>query len=273
LLHQYAAQEGSKGAMLGAALDARDELDRTRQGQSFNHFFEELRDAQRSRQFEEGVHSLLDIMNERQVSFTNENLLLRLYRHLLHEAQPVLEANRRIADRITRIVAENASHNRLLLRQRLAEVKQLLLQPAFQETSTGTDQSFWEMDSPEADIRLPLEKTLKLQAGEQKMSFQLPQKSADIKPDILLSDDLSVTLRLENQITEALETEVQTTLATLTKQFPMQEGLSELLAYLNIAARSRNRHFFDPAEVDLIALNVENEQFADGPRVFFVKEA
>lgn len=272
LLRQYAAQEGSKGAMLGAALDARDELDRTRQGQSFNHFFEALRDAQRSRQFEEGVKSLLDIMNERKVSFTNENLLLHLYRHLLHEAQPVLDANRRIADRITRIVAENVSHNRQLLRQRLAEVKQQLLKPAFNEAFTDTDRPFWEIDSPEANIRLPLEKMLKLQAEGQKTTFQLPQKSEVAKPYIPLSDDLSITLRLENQITEALEVEMQTTLATLTKQFPMQEGLPELMAYLNIAARSGNRHFFDPAEDDLIALDAEKEQFADGPRVFFVKD-
>lgn len=271
LLRQYAAQEGSKGAMLGAALDARDELDRTRQGQSFNHFFEELRDAQRSRQFEEGVKSLLNIMSERKVSFTNENLLLRLYRHLLHEAQPVLEANRRIADRITRIVAENASNNRQLLRQRLAEVKQLLLQPAFNEVFTDNDQPFWEMDGPEADIRLPLEKNLKLQVSEQKMSFQLPRKGDDAKPDIPLSDELSVTLRLENQIAQALESEAQTTLSTLTKQFPVQAGLSELLAYLNIAARNGNRHFFDPAEDDLILLDAEKAQFADGPRVFFMK--
>ena len=272
LLRQYAEQEGSKGAMLGAALDARDELDRTRQGQSFNHFFEALRDAQRSRQFEEGVQSLLEIMNERKVPFTNENLLLRLYRHLLHEAQPVLDANRRIADRITRIVAENTSHNRQLLRQRLAEVKQLLLQPAFNENFTDTDQSFWEIDSPEAHIRLPLEKTLKLQAAEQKAAFQLPQKSDDARPDISLSDDLSITFRLENQLTEVLATEVQTTLATLTRQFPMQEGLPELLAYLNIAARNGNRHFFDPAENDLIPLDPLKEQFADGPRIFFVKD-
>lgn len=272
LLRQYAAQEGSKGAMLAAALDARDELDRTRQGQSFNHFFEELRNAQRSRQFEEGVKSLLHIMSERKVSFANENLLLRLYRHLLHEAQPVLDANRRIADRITRIVAENVSHNRQLLRQRLAEVKQLLLQPAFNEAFTSSDQSFWEIDSPEANIRLPLEKTLKLQATGQKTAFQLPRKGDDAKPDLPLADDLSITLRLEKQITEALETEVQTTLATLAKQFPLQEGLPELLAYLNIAARNGNRHFFDPGEDDSIALDAKKEQFVDGPRVFFVKE-
>jgi hypothetical protein len=271
LLRQYAAQEGSKGAMLSAALDARDELDRTRQGQSFNHFFEALRDAQRTRQFEDGVKLLLEIMKERNIPFTNENLLLRLYRHLLHEAQPVLDANRRIADRITRIVAENASHNRQLLRRRLAEVKQLLLQPAFNEAPAAKDQPCWELDSPEADIRLPLEKTIKLQAAEQKVAFQLPQKNTDTKPDIPLSDDLSITFRLENQITEALASEEQTTLVMLTKQFPMQAGLAELLAYLNIAARNSNRHFFDPAEADLVVLDAEKRQFADGPRVFFVK--
>ena len=128
------------------------------------------------------------------------------------------------------------------------------------------------MDNPDADIRLPLEKTLKLQAAEQKTAFQLPQKSNDARPDIPLSDELSINLRLESQIAEALENEIQTTLATLTKQFPMQEGLPELLAYLNIAARNGNRHFFDPAADDLLSLNTEKEQFADGPRVFFVKD-
>jgi hypothetical protein len=271
LLRQYATQEGNKGALLSAALDARDELDRTRQGQSFNHFFEELRDAQRSRKFEDGVKSLLEIMNDRQVPYSNESLLLRLYRHLLHEAQPVLEANRRIADRITRIVAENASHNRQLLRQRLMEVKQALLQPDFINTVNDAEQLFWEIDGPEADIRLPLERTLKLQAGKQKGSFLLPKKSDDTKPDLFLPDELSVALRLETHINEALETTAQTTLANITGQFPVQEGLTELLAYLNIAARSNKGHFFDPLEQDIIPLNPEKEQFADGPRVFFVK--
>lgn len=272
LLRQYAAQEGSKGAMLGAALDARDELDGTRQGQSFNHFFEELRDAQRTRRFEEGVQSLLDILNERQIPFAHENLLLRLYRNLLQEAQPVLEANRRIADRVTRIVAENVSLNRQLLRQHLAEVKNLLLQPAFSDSVTDTDQPLWEIDSAEAGIRLPLEKSLKLQAAEQKQTFQLPQKADEAKPDIPMTDDISVAIRLENQIASALQWEQQATLSAVVEQFPVQEGLSELLAYLNIAARPGNLHFFDPAAIDLITLSAEAGQFADGPRVFFVKE-
>lgn len=272
LLRQYAAQDGSKGAILNAALDARDQLDRTPQGQSFNHFFEELRDAQRTRQFEQGVKSLLEILQERQIAYTNENLLLRLYRHLLHEAQPVLEANRRIADRIMRIVAENASHNRQLLRQRLAEVKNLLLQPAFANAALDTDQPFWEIDSAEADIHLPLEKMLKLQGTNQQQSFQLPQKADEDKPAIPLSEDVSIAIRLEKQIQSVLDQDEQATLVGLTEQFPIQEGLAELLAYLNVAARRGNRHFFDAEATDLIHLNEEQEQFAEGPRVFFVKE-
>jgi hypothetical protein len=271
LLRQYAAQEGSKGALLSAALDARDQLDRTPQGQSFNHFFEELRDAQRTRQFEEGVKQLLEILHERQIGYANENLLLRLYRHLLHEAQPVLEANRRIADRITRIVAENTAHNRQLLRQRLAEVKSLLLQPEMMAT-VDTDAFLWEIDSPEADVQLPLEKALKLQSTEQKQAFQLPQKANEEKPDIPLSEHISIAIRLKEQIGEALEKEPQITLARLVDNFAMQEGLAELLAYLNIAAGSSNRHFFDGEADDLIALNKEREQYAEGRRVFFVKD-
>lgn len=271
LLRQYAAQEGSKGALLSAALDARDQLDRTPQGQSFNHFFEELRDAQRTRQFEDGVKLLLEILHDRQIAYANENLLLRLYRHLLHEAQPVLEANRRIADRVTRIVAENTSHNGQLLRNRLAEVKNLLLQPAFANAALDTDEPFWVIDSAEADVRLPLEKGLKLQASEHRQAFQLPQKADGDKPPIPLSDGSSISIRLEKQIQLMLEQEQQATLAGLAAHFPIQEGLAELLAYIHIAAQLSNRHFFDEEATDLIPLDEEQRHYVEGPRIFFIK--
>lgn len=269
LLRQYAAQEGSRGALLTANLDARDELDRTPQGQSFNGFFEQLRNPARTRQFEEGVKEFLAILDERKVEYGNSQLLLRLYRHLLVEAQPVLDANRRIADRIMRIVAENNSLNRQLLRQRLGEVKALLLKPEFSTVFSDSGKPFWEIDGDCADIYLPLEKNLKTRANEQQLPFRLPQTSQNIKPELTLSDELSITLRLSSQIALALESKSETTLAAVVEQFPMQEGLTELLAYLNIAAQRENRHFIQANACELLPLN--DTQLADGPKVFLLK--
>lgn len=271
MLRHYAMQEGNKGALLSAALDARDELDRTPQGQSFNSFFEALRDPHRTQVFEAGVKAFLAILTERQIDYTNDQRLTRLYRHLLGEAQPVLEANRRIADRITRLVAENTTHNRQLLRQRLAEVKTLLLHPEFAKAAIDSDQPFWELNSDEAEIYLPLEKSLRTQPATQGQSYQLPQKAEETKPEIPFFDEVSIAIRLEQHIAAVLEQRNEQTLAVLTEQFPIQEGLVEILAYLNIVARPDNRHFINTDTEDLIELNAALRQFIEGPGVYFIK--
>ncbi|MBK8192966.1 MAG: DUF3375 family protein [Lewinellaceae bacterium] len=95
---------------------------RTRQNAtrvSFNAFFEELRDPQRQQQFGEYVQELIQILDTHQISRHNDRLMTRLHRQLLSEALPVLEANRRIADRISRLVSENATQDRKLLKNAL----------------------------------------------------------------------------------------------------------------------------------------------------------
>lgn len=268
MLRQYAAQEGSKGDLLSAALDARDELDNTPQGQSFNGFFEELRNPYRTRLFEERGKELLAILEERQVEHGNSQLLLRLYRHLLSEAQPVLEANRRISDRIMRIVAENNSQNRQLLRERLAAVKSLLLTPGFSTIFTDSTLPFWEIDNDSAKLYLPLEKSLKTQASEQQLNFKLPQKQEETKPELPVSDELSLAIRLRSQIAKVLEHTPETSLAAVVEQFPMEGGLIELLAYLNIATQHDNRHFIQADVTERVPLN--DTQLSEGPKVFLM---
>lgn len=272
MLRQQAARQGSKGALLGSALDARDALDRTPQGMSFNSFFEEIRDQQRLQQFETKVAELLNVLNERQIEHPNDQLLVRMYRHLLGEAQPVMNANRRIADRITRIVAENATHDRQLLRERLGEVKALLLSNAFLQKNIDSNLPLWEMDSDTAAIQLPLEKALKTQTDRTRSGYALPRKNTDEKPELALGADASIVLRLQANIEQALALAQEETLARLLEQFPMQEGLAEMLAYLNIVAQPVNRHFIQPDESDIVPLGPDPDLFVEGPRVFFVKE-
>jgi Protein of unknown function (DUF3375) len=272
MLRQQAARQGSKGMLLGAALDARDTLDRTPQGLSFNSFFEELRNPHRTRQFETRVAELLTVLDGRSIEHPNDQLLLRLYRHLLGEAQPVLEANRRIADRITRIVAENAAHDRQLLRQSMAEVKALLLHPDLLQKNINPHTSFWEIDSDRAEVQLPLEKSLKTRADEHQTGFVLPEPSGTEKPELPLLSETSIAIRLEAQIAAALSISDEETLAHLLEAYPLEAGLAEVLAYLNIVAQPDNRHFIQPEATDVVVLDEGEERFLEGPRVFLVKD-
>jgi Protein of unknown function (DUF3375) len=271
MLRQTAGMQGHKGALLGSALDARDQLDRTPQGMSFNSFFEELRDPQRTLYFETQVQALLHILDGREVEHANDQRLSQLYRYLLKEAQPVLDANRRIADRITRIVAENASLNRQLLRQRIGALKALFISREFLEQSIHPSTEVWQLETDHAAVQLPLEKKLKTQQETTHAGFARPNTNSDETPVLPINSEAAIGLRLIEQIQAALSGTDSLTLAQLLEQHPLQQRLTEVLAYLNIASQPDNRHFIDDAATELLPLDAEEKQVLEGPTVFWVK--
>ncbi len=272
ILRKQATQDGSKGALLGSMLDARDELDRTPQGISFNAFFEELRDAQRQQQFANYVQELINVLEEHEIAHDSDRLLTRLHRHLLSEARPVMDANRRIADRISRMMAQNTAHDRQLLKERIAAIKAAVLDPDFANSPINLAAPFWEIGSDRAAVKLPLEKKLNPQPDESAFRFAMPQSVSSDRPELALDGEELITTRLNAHLADALETFGQMTLLDLLKKHPLNEGLAEVLAYLSIVAAPDNRHFIDPGEQDLLPLDSDgNEQFLQGARVFFVK--
>jgi len=274
MLRRQTAQDGSKGMLLGSMLDARDELDRTPQGMSFTAFFEALRDPQRQHQFASYVQALRTILAAHQIDTDSGQLLSRLHRHLLSEAQPVMEANRRIADRISRLVAETTAQDRQLLKDRIMQVKAALLDPVFLNLPLDPSAFFWEIDSPQAEVRLPLEKTLRTQQNEGQVRFAMPLKMASFKPDFEFDNKEIITVRLNTQIDAALDTTTSLTLAALIEQYPLREGFVEVLAYLNIVAAPDNRHFIEIDQQDVLLLDkAVTVRFLEGPRVFLVKKS
>lgn len=272
ILRRQAAEEGSKGALLGNMLDARDELDRTPQGISFNAFFEELRDPQRQQQFAHYVQELMQVLDTHQITHQNDRLMTRLHRHLLNEAMPVLDANRRIADRISRLVSENATQDRKLLKERIAAIKSAVLDPAFLAQSTAPAAIVWEIDTDRADIQFPLERTLRTEQDEGAVHFPAPQVMSATRPTLELGDEEVIAQRLNTQIDIALTEFGQMTLAELVARYPIKEGLAEVLTYLSIAAAPDNQHFIQADQADLVPLSEqETEQYVQGARVFLIK--
>jgi hypothetical protein len=269
ILRRQAAQEGTKGALLGNMLDARDELDRTAQGVSFNAFFEELRDPMRQKQFADNVQALIEVLEIHQIPHPNDRLMTRLHKHLLEEAKPVLEANRRIADRISRLVTENATHDRKLLKERIAAIKAAVLSPELLSQPIDPTAIVWEIDTDRADIQLPLERTLRTHQEEGSVRFSMPQAMTESRPDFELESEELIAQRLQAQITAALDEFGQMTLAELVKKHPVSEGLAEVLTYLSIVAQPDNSHFIQTDQEDLLPMEAEKQ--LKGARVFLVK--
>jgi Protein of unknown function (DUF3375) len=270
ILKRQALSDESKGLLLHQALDARDDLDSTPQGQSFNAFFEALRDPQRQLLFTQRVEELLQLLKTHGIPVENDTTLRRLYRFLLHEAQPVLEANRRIADRIRRFVGEQNREKRQLLRQRLTEVKAALLDPDIQKR-LKPQAEVWSIDTDRAHIAFPLEKTIRTEPDARLERFALPRASEATAPEIKMTDDGAIGIKIQAQLATALAENKKITLKSLAETYQIEEGMAEVLAYLNLVAAGQN-HTMSAEELDTFLLEAEGKVYLEGPRVEFVGE-
>jgi Protein of unknown function (DUF3375) len=270
ILRKQAVSEESRGQLLHQALDARDDLDSTPQGQSFNGFFEELRNPARQEEYQSRIDALIQLLQHHGLLIENENTLRRLYRNLLGEAQPVLEANRRIVDRIRRFVSEQNRENKQLLRQRIAEVKAAFLDKEVQKRIKH-HQTVWELDSDEANIKLPLEKTLKTQAQEAKDRFALPKNATEKAPPIAMTDDGDLSLRVEQTLKETLEHIPEIALKDLAQLHALQDGLAEVIAYLNLVSKNQEKHHISIEKTETILLDAATQTGLQGPDVVFRK--
>jgi hypothetical protein len=268
ILRKQVVSEESRGQLLNQALDARDDLDSTPQGQSFNGFFEELRDPARQEQYHARIEALIQLLQHHGLHIENENTLRRLYRNLLGEAQPVLEANRRIVDRIRRFVSEQNRENRQLLRQCIAEVKSAFLDKEIQK-KLKHHQIVWELDSDEANIKFPLEKTLKTHAQEAKDRFALPKNATEKAPPIALTDDGALSLRVAQTLQDTLEKNPEITLKDLVQISALQDGLAEVISYLNLVSKDQSKHKISPETTETLVLDAETETGLMGPEVRF----
>jgi hypothetical protein len=270
ILKKQALSDESKGLLLHQALDARDDLDSTPQGQSFNAFFEALRDPQRQLLFTQRVEALLQLLKTHGIPVDNDTTLRRLYRFLLQEAQPVLEANRRIADRIRRFVGEQNREKRQLLRQRLTEVKTALLEPDIQK-HIKPQVELWSIDTDRADIAFPLEKAIRTEPESRLERFALPRISETTAPDIMMTDEGAIGMRIQAQLDIALAENKRVTLKKLAETYQIEDGIAEVLAYLNLVVASQN-HTMNASEIDTFLLDAHDQLYLQGPQVEFVGE-
>jgi hypothetical protein len=270
ILKKQALSDESKGLLLHQALDARDDLDSTPQGQSFNAFFEALRDPQRQLLFTQRVEALLQLLKTHGIPVDNDTTLCRLYRFLLQEAQPVLEANRRIADRIRRFVGEQNREKRQLLRQRLTEVKTALLDPDIQK-HMKPQVELWSIDTDRADIAFPLEKAIRTEPESRLERFALPRISETTAPDIMMTDEGAIGMRIQAQLDIALAENKRVTLKKLAETYQIEDGIAEVLAYLNLVVASQN-HTMNASEIDTFLLDAHDQLYLQGPQVEFVGE-
>jgi hypothetical protein len=248
--------EARRGEILESALDAGEKLESSDEGQSFRAFYELLTHHQEREKFDVLIAAVFEA--PRLAAFSDENnILQRLTSHLLDAGERVNQSNRRLTEHLRRVVdTRNVTESRRV--QELAgEIKHISSQfgdeiiPMFNARTI-----FYEIEGdPEVD--LPLERPL-FDPPEQIEEAEPPQLApARIDPEALRT--LYETFFVDNQmllerIARLLMSRSEATLAELVNSYPINKGMSEVIAYMLIAAHEP-QHEIDHTAYETITIH------------------
>ncbi len=274
---RQAAASGSRGEILGYALDAEDNLQNNDQGISFQEFVRLVLSPAKQEELEEMIVRLSS-MAELVDSSDGLRRMRGMVPALLIEAQKVLKTTQRLSTSLRRVLDTRSAAGRQRLADVLREIRQLANRAA-ENHSVGQAELLKhigvQIDS-ELDLTCLSERTF----WAPHLNFQQPA----MKDEQYDEDDRMAAFKslahmqrldwsgLRKTISISLAHRTSLTLTELLAEHPPQTGVIEVLGYLQIA--HDDGHLVSTEVTDTIRISVEslNRQLAfDLPRVTFLK--
>ena len=232
-IYQEEVENGSsRGRILKAAINAADELHNTPQGKSFDAFWNFLVTDYGQDEINTLVEKIFEDLESRGAD-AGDTFILRLKPMLLKAGKRIIDSNRRLSERLNRIiVGPEAEQSRMLLEQ-IGDIKKMVLGL---NTELPEDDAFISVET-DPDIYLPLERPLSLLQEE--TDFSYPEEPDIESPDLSVLQNLFYIdyRELRRNIDGLLSKRPVVTLEQVLKGHPPQRGLAEIIAYLDIGSR------------------------------------
>jgi hypothetical protein len=225
--------ELSRGDILGYTLDAAEQLRQSPQGRSFYAFWEHLIRQGERESLPERIGEMFSLLEKRGFTVRDE-VLRHLKQHLHLAGRKVIAGNRLLAEKLNKLLSEQDHRHRERVRSLLADVKDALVRLK----NPPADDAFWWVEgSPEVSMIVdrPLSEPPVLRQGAPRPRRSLEALSAaDLA---VLTGQFSVdTMELRRRVAEAQRNSGRIALVDLLETWPPEKGLSEVLAYFEIAS-------------------------------------
>lgn len=242
---KYMERDAAKGSLLLFALDALEEINDKDQGKSFKAFWEFLMDERKQQSFSQLTEQLYQLLQDRNIDYANDRFLRNLKRYLHASGQKVIDANRRLSEKIRRVLSEK----NLLERRRAMELIGEIRQYAFAlADSRFRDENFCEIeDEPALNL---VDRWEPVAEAEEAGLIAFPDGIAGGQPGAegfrLLFDQFTIDRKkLQQRIDAMLEDREQVTLKEVVDEYSLEKGLSEVVGYFSIAAASNCHVIFE----------------------------
>jgi len=244
---RIALWEGGKGALLEEVMGERDAIAESDQGRSFRAFWDFLMSSRRQEELTELLERVLTLpaVNEQHPDMR----LRRVHYDWLEAGEHTQRTVAELSRQLRRFLDDQAwlENRRIMDLLHSIETHALALRGAPPADVT------MHIDGTAASVELPMERPLYTAALQPKIvDVVLEADGTDVDDAALYAQVFVDKARLVRHIRHALHGRSQITLAELVRIQPMQQGLAELVAYLQLAddgfRSTVDEHVHDPVD-------------------------
>lgn len=227
---KVAKWEGGKGKLLEEIMGRRDAIVDSDQGKSFQAFWDFLMSSRR----QEELTELLDRVLELPViaALRPDSRMRRIHYDWLEAGEHTQRTVARLSQQLRRFLDDRA----WLENRRIMEILQEVEASAIALRESPPTGPVMTIPGMAAEIELPLERPLyNLAARVELAEVELESGEVEVDTSSLFDHVVIDKAVLSRQIRQALRERQQITLSEICERFPLEHGLAELVAYLEMA--------------------------------------
>jgi Protein of unknown function (DUF3375). len=268
---RIALWEGSKGALLEEIMGERDAIADSDQGKSFRAFWDFLMSSSRQEELTKLLSHVLSLPAV--ADLKPDDRTRRVHYDWLEAGEHTQRTVAQLSQQLRRFLDDQA----WLENRRIMDILHGIESKALAVRDSPPQDMVMEMVESSADIELAMERPLFTPAIKPVIAdLALQAGDEDIDPSALFDQVVVDKARLTRHIRHALQDKAQITLSELVTTQPLQQGLAELVAYLQLGAETFStvvdEGTLDPIRWQAVALDgVELTRSARLPRVIFLR--
>ncbi|TAF73188.1 MAG: DUF3375 domain-containing protein [Bacteroidetes bacterium] len=250
IYEKHAKADTTKGNILAFTIDSLEEMKEKDQAKSFYAFWDFLTHDSGNNQLRKLVEEVFELMKQRGID-TNDKFLPKIKTHLFHAAEDV--------DSYLRLIIEKL--NRTLSEKNLQEHKK-----AFQIIAAIRERALQIVDTPPNDFEIEIEGKPNIDLPMQKQISESEHENLQLTKPITTNELEEMNFerlyagfainkeKLEANISTLLKEKPIVTLQEVIVQFPINQGLAELMTYFSIASTNK-KYLIKNDEFDYIHTN------------------
>ncbi len=266
---KIATSNKHKGDLLDDIFGEQDDIGDSDQGKSFQAFWGLLMSPAKQEEFNELIQKVLAL--EEVQSCEPDELLPKMKYHLLEAGEKVQRTSSSLVEQLRRYLDDQVWLENKRIMSIIHEIEKSAI--AIKQ-SPPKDKDFTCLDDTKAQIELAVSRTLFRPPSRPIISAEvLSAGAAEFSSDLLYTQHYVDTEMLQARINRALQNQRQITLLEICEQHPLEKGLSELIAYMNLACQDNAHALIDgEKEVEISWFNAKGiGKSARMPSVIFTR--